>query len=164
MATLFEIVGDFQNLYAMATDPDTDPEAFEGSLESLTAELEVKGTGYVQVIKQLEMEQAQAEAISKQFKEKADTRKRNIERMKDKLLYAMEVINQDKIEAGDWTIKVQNNGGQAPIVIDGDVPDNMTKVTIEPDKTKIRDYLTALDGQSCEWAHIAERGKHIVIK
>ena len=102
--------------------------------------------------------------IRDRFKEKADTRKRNIERMKDKLLYAMEVIGQDKIEAGDWTIKVQNNGGQAPIVIDGDVPDNMTKVIIEPDKTKIRDYLTALDGQSCEWAHIAERGKHIVIK
>ena len=164
MSTLFEIVGDFQTLYAMATEPDTDPEAFEGSLEALTAELEVKGTGYVQVIKQLEMEQAQAEAISKQFKDKADVRKHNIERMKERLLVAMNTIGKDKIEAGDWTIKVQNNGGQAPIVIDGDVPDNMTKVVIEPDKTKIRDYLMEQEDQKCDWAHIGERGKHIVIK
>ena len=164
MSTLFEIVGDFQTLYAMATEPDTDPEAFEGSLEALTAELEVKGTGYVQVIKQLEMEQAQAEEISKKFKDKADVRKHNIERMKERLLVAMNTIGKDKIEAGDWTIKVQNNGGQAPIVIDGDVPDNMTKVVIEPDKTKIRDYLMEQEDQKCDWAHIGERGKHIVIK
>ena len=110
MSTLFEIVGDFQTLYAMATEPDTDPEAFEGSLEALTGELEVKGKDYVQVIKQLEMEQAQAEAISKQFKDKADVRKHSIERMKDRLLVAMNTIGKDKIEAGDWTIKVQNNG------------------------------------------------------
>ncbi len=164
MSTLFEIVNEFQDLYAMATDPDTDPEAFEGSLESLTAELEVKSTGYVQLIKQLEMEMTQANIISEQFKAKANVRKNNIQRMKDRLLMAMEATGKSKIEAGDWTIKIQNNGGQAPLVIDGDVPDNMTKITVEPDNSKIREYLMGQEDNKCGWVHLAERGKHIVIK
>lgn len=164
MATLFEIVGDFQTLYNMATDPDTDMEAFEGSLESLTANLEAKGTGYVQVIKQLEMEQAQANMVAEQFKAKAKVRENNIKRMKERLLIALNAIGKDKIEAGDWTIKVQNNGGQAPLVIDGDIPDNMMKIVVEPDNAKIREFLMEQEGQKCDWAHIGERGKHISIK
>jgi hypothetical protein len=46
-------------------------------------------------------------------------------------------------------------------VIDGVVPDNMTKVTIEPDTDKIRAFLKE---NECEWAHLEERGRHIEVK
>ena len=159
--TLFEIVDDYQNLYELATDPDTDPEVFNDTLEAIKGALEVKSVGYVNVIKQLEMEAKQADEVSEMFKAKAEVRKNNIKRMKEMLKSALEATNQDSLTAGAYTIKLQKNGGVQPLVIDGDVPQNMTKVIVEPDNAKIREYLK---DHSCEWAHLEERGKHIVIK
>lgn len=159
--TLFKIVDDYQNLYELATDPDTDPEVFNDTLEAIKGALEVKGCGYVNVIKQLEMEAKQADEVSEMFKVKAEIRKNNIKRMKEMLKSALEATNQESLTAGAYTIKLQKNGGVQPLVIDGDVPQNMTKVIIEPDNAKIREYLK---DHSCEWAHLEERGKHIVIK
>ena len=159
--TLFEIVDDYQNLYELATDPDTDPEVFNDTLEAIKGALEVKSGGYVNVIKQLEMEAKQADEVSEMFKVKAEVRKNNIKRMKEMLKSALEATNQESLTAGAYTIKLQKNGGVQPLVIDGDVPQNMTKIVVEPDNAKIREYLK---DHSCEWAHLEERGKHIVIK
>lgn len=159
--TLFEIVDDYQNLYELATDPDTDPEVFNDTLEAIKGTLEVKSSGYVNVIKQLEMEAKQADEVSEMFKAKAEVRKNNIKRMKEMLKSALEATNQESLTAGAYTIKLQKNGGVQPLVIDGNVPQNMTKVIVEPDNAKIREYLK---DHSCEWAHLEERGKHIVIK
>ena len=159
--TLFEIVDDHQNLYELATDPDTDPQVFNDTLEAIKGALEVKSVGYVNVIKQLEMEAKQADEVSEMFKAKAEVRKNNIKRMKEMLKSALEATNQESLTAGAYTIKLQKNGGVQPLVIDGDVPQNMTKVIVEPDNAKIREYLK---DHSCEWAHLEERGKHIVIK
>ena len=159
--TLFEIVDDYQNLYELATDPDTDPEVFNDTLEAIKGALEVKSSGYVNVIKQLEMEAKQADEVSEMFKTKAEVRKNNIKRMKEMLKSALEATNQESLTAGAYTIKLQKNGGVQPLVIDGDVPQNMMKVIVEPDNAKIREYLK---DHSCEWAHLEERGKHIVIK
>ena len=162
MSTLFEIVNEFEELYQLATDQDVDSEVWEMTLEALTGELEAKSSGYVQVIKQLEMEMTQANIVAEQFKLKAKVRENHIKQMKEALLGAMQQTGIDKVEAGDWTIKVQNNGGVQPIVIDGTVPDSFNKVTIEADTDKIRKFL--LDGNKVEWAHLKERGKHISIK
>lgn len=159
--TLFEIVDDYQNLYELATDPDTDPEVFNDTLEAIKGALEVKSSGYVNVIKQLEMEAKQADEVSEMFKAKAEVRKNNIKSMKEMLKSALEATNQESLTAGAYTIKLQKNGGVQPLVIDGNVPQNMTKVIVEPDNAKIREYLK---DHSCEWAHLEERGKHIVIK
>lgn len=159
--TLFEIVDDMRQLYDMATDPETDPEVFNNTLEAIKGALEVKAAGYVNIIKQLEMEQKQAKEISKAFADKAKTRENNIKRMKDMLLMALDTANETEMDAGDFTIKVQKNGGAQPLVITGDVPENMTRVIIEPDNDKIRDFLK---DNECNWAHLEECGKHIVIK
>ena len=161
MGTLFEIVNEFEELYELATDPLVDSEAWETTLEALTGELEVKSAGYVNVIKQLEMEAKQAAEISKMFADKQKVRENHIKQMKEALKLAMEKIGTDEIDAGIFKIKLQANGGLQPLVIDGDVPQNMQKITISPDNDKIRQFLK---NNSCEWAHLEERGKHIVIK
>lgn len=161
MSTLFEIVDEFKELYELATDSDVDSEVWEDTLEALTGELEVKGKGYVNVIKQLEMEAKQAAEVSKMFADKQKVRENHIKQMKEALKVAMEQIGTNAIEAGDFTIKLQANGGLEPLVIDGDIPQNMQKITISPDNEKIRQFLK---NNTCEWAHLEERGKHIVIK
>lgn len=161
MSTLFEIVDEFHELYELATDPEVDPDVFADTLEALTGELEVKGKGYVSVIKQLEMEMTQANIVAEQFKAKAKVRENHIKQMKEALKTAMTSIGTDTVEAGDWTIKIKKNGGVQPLVITGDVPDNMMKVIVEPDNTKIREYLKE---NKAEWAHLEERGTHVEIK
>ena len=160
--TLFDIVGEFQALYELATSEDVQgEEAFIDTLESLSAELETKSGGYVAVINRLEAEQAKADEIAKAYAAVAKSRKNAIKRMKDTLLYAMDELGVSEMPAGDLTIKIKKNGGLQPLVIDGDVPDNMTKVTIEPDNDKIRAYLK---DNECDFAHLEERGRHIEIK
>lgn len=165
MSTLFEITAEFNELYALATAEEVDDQVFNDTLEALTGELEVKGSGYVAVINQLDMEQKKAKELADQFKRKADIRGNAIGRMKDALKVAMVKIGTDKIEAGDYTIKLQKNGGKQPLIIDGDVPESMCRVILEPDKERIRGFLESLDeNDACEWAHLEERGQHVVIK
>ena len=159
--SLFDISGEMQELYLMCTDPDVDPQVFEDTLEALKGELEIKSCGYVQVIKQLDMEAKQAEEVSKMFADKAKVRKNSIKRMKEALQFVMTTHDLKEMPAGAFTIKLQKNGGVAPLEITGDVPQNMTKVIVEPDNDKIREYLK---DNECDWAHLGERGQHIVIK
>ena len=156
---LFEIVGEYQELYDLMVD-GADPEVIDGTLESLNAELDVKAAGYVTVMNRLEMEMDKADELSKKFTEIKNARNNSIAYLKEKLLRAMDALDKTEMPAGDFTIKVKKNGGQQPLTITGDVPENMTKIEIKPDGTKIREYLK---DHECSWAHLEERGKHIEI-
>lgn len=160
MGTLFELTTDMQALYALATEED-DEQAFLDTLEGLKGMIQDKAASYVDVIQQLDMEAAKADLMAKQFAAKRDVRKNNVKRMKEALMWAMDQMDVKEMPAGDYTIKVVKNGGMQPMVIDGEVPDNMTKVTVEPDNAKIREFLKE---NTCKWAHLEERGRHITIK
>lgn len=163
MSNLFDIVGEFNELYEMATSEEEQAEqVFIDTLDSLKGELTEKAAGYVAVMNRLDMEMKKAEEIEKRYKAIKESRKNAIQRMKDACMWACNELGVTEIDAGDMTIKVKNNGGQLPIIIEGEVPQNLCKVTIEPDKTLIREYLK--DHPECEFAHIGERGKHIEVK
>lgn len=163
MSTLYEITNDLETLYEMATDPECDPQALSDTIEGVMGMLQDKAASCVHVIKQLEMEQEKAEAVSKNFANKAKLRGNNLKRIKEAIMSTMDRLGLKELEAGDYTIKIQKNGGIEPLVLDHpeNVPDNLTKVTIEPDKDKIREYLK---NNEVDWAHIEPRGRHITIK
>ena len=162
MGTLFELVGDAQALYNMATDPECDPRALDDTIEGVMGMIEQKAAAYCHVIKTLEMEEKQAEEVYREFMAKATIRKNNIKRMKDMLLYTMDALGKTELSAGEFTFKVQKNGGKEPLVITGEVPDKYKKVIYEDDNELIRKAIA--DGEDIEFAHLEPRGKHIVIK
>lgn len=163
MSSLFELTNDMQALYELATDPEADPRVLEDTIEGVMGAIEVKSENYVNVIHQLEMEQERAEEVSKEFAYKAQLRKNSIKRMKAALLTAMETLDKTELNAGDYVIKVQKNGGKEPLKIDDPekVPESLMKVTVEPDQNLIREYLKEHD---VDWAHVEPRGRHITIK
>ena len=135
---LFDIVGDYQLLYDMATDVTGDPEqeqTFADTLEALKGELEVKAEGYIHVIKQLEMEQERAEQLEYEWHLKAIKRKDSIQRMKSALVDAMKQTNHEQLAAGDYTLKVVKNGGQVPIIYDDEsaIPQSLMRIKYEKD-------------------------------
>lgn len=158
--TLFDIVGEYKQLYELAIE-DGDKQAFLDTLEGLKGELEVKAAGYVQVIKQLEMETAECDRVIEAFQAKKQTRANSIKRMSEALQSAMETAGVDVLNAGDYELKIVNNGGLQPLEITGEVPDNFMKVIYEPDNAKIR---AALKDTELDFAHLKERGKHLRIK
>ena len=161
--TLFDMTAEMEQLYTMATEEELYTEQiFQDTLEGLMGEIEVKGAGYVAVINQLDMEQKKAKELSDQFRLKAEIRANSIKRMKQALKDCMERMNLKEIDAGDYTIKLQKNGGKQPLVINGNVPESMCKVILEPDKDKIRAAIEK--GQELPYAHLDERGQHVVIK
>lgn len=160
MSTLFEIVDEFAELYQLMVD-GADEGVINGTLDSLTAELEVKSAGYVAVINQLNMEEKTAAELAQKYSSISNSRKYAIKKMKERLLIAMDALGKDEMPAGDFKIKVKKNGGAQPLKITGDVPESMMKITVENDSDKIREFLKT---NTCDWAHLAKRGKHIEIK
>ena len=162
--TLYSIVGGFMELYSLLSDPEVDEQTVLDTLDGMKGELEVKAEGYVQVIRQLDAEAKTFDAEAEFFKRKAEIRKNNIKRMKEALKNALIATGHDGpegLKAGNFTLKVQKNGGVQPISITGDVPESMMKVIVEPDNDKIREYLK---DHACDWAHLEERGRHLAIK
>ncbi len=161
MSSLYDLTGEFKALYELAIN-DEDPQAFLDTLEGLKGELEVKAGGYVHVIKQLMMEADECDKLIDAFTAKKATRMNNVKRMKDALMAAMDAAGIDSLKAGQFNLKISKNGGLQPMKITGEVPDNFTKVIVEPDSKKIRDAL--VEGQELDFAHLEPRGRHLNIK
>lgn len=161
MSSLYELTSEFMMLYELAAS-DEDEQAFLDTLEGLKGELSAKAGGYVHVINQLAMEAAECSKVMNAFKAKKEVRENHIKRMKEALMEAMDAAGVDKLQAGEYTLKIAKNGGVQPLTIDGEVPDNFKKIIYEDDKDKIRKAL--IDGEDLKFAHLEERGRHLNIK
>ena len=158
--TLYDIKGEFIALYELATE-DGDEQAFLDTLESLKGDLADKAAGYVEVMKQLEMEEGECDKVIEAFKAKKQKRADSRKRMSEAIMSAMDIAGVDKLDAGNYELKVVNNGGLQPLEITGDVPDNFLKVIYEPDNAKIRE---ALQFTELDFARLKERGRRLKIK
>ena len=163
MSALFDLVGEYKELYAMLTENEDD-EAVKDTLEGVAGEIEVKSEGYVAVLNRLDMELDACKKQKEMWEHNLKVRENAIKRLKTRLAEAMIQLGKDEIKAGANTIKLSNNGGQLPIMYTADIPKEYMKTTIveEKDTAKIRQALT--EGKDLEFAKFGERGKHISIK
>ena len=168
MASLYELTNEMVEFLALAEDPDIDPVAFADTLEGLQFELEKKAEGYCKVLRQMESDIEAIKAEEDRLKRNRSAIENNVKRMKEALKDAMVKTGHDDkngLKAGLFQLKVAKNGGQRPLVIDGDVPEQFIKVKYENDNERIRAFLNSLDNNDvCAWAHLGESGTHLAIK
>lgn len=163
METLRELTNDYCALieYADSTDP-ADEQVFLDTLEGLVGAIDFKADQYADVMTEIsgriDVLDAEMQRLGKIKKSLEDNKKRMLEALMD----AMTVTGRDAIHTDLHTIKIVNNGGVLPLVIDGDVPDHFKKVVLENDNAKIREALN--NGATLEFAHLGERGSHLEIK
>ena len=162
--TLFSLAGEYKELYAMMTDTDEESEqVVKDTLEAVTGQIEAKAQGYVSILNQLDMEIAACKKQRDEWDARLRVRENNKKYLRQHLLEGMLMLGKDEIQAGNVKIKVTNAGGELPLVLDENkpVPDKFTKITIEPDKKKIKAALKA--GEKLDFCHYGERAKTIRI-
>ena len=164
MNELFNLVGQYQQVYDMITDPDIDEQVVLDTLEGLAGEISDNAAQLVPILNRLDME---IEACKKQQAEwtaRRKVRENGQARLKNMIMAAMDAIGAKELDAGGVTFKTQNVGGQLAIeYVDGiTVPEKYTKISIETDNKLVREALDA--GEELPFAHFAPRGRTLKIK
>lgn len=158
--TLYELTQDFQNLMAMADDPEVDEQVFKDTLEGLEGVIEAKADGYASVIRNLEVNvgalDGTIEAINKELdrvKAHKASLENRIQYMKESLCTAMIACDKKKFKTEKFSFWVQKNTPSVVIDKPADIPFEFYRVKEpEVDKTAIKKALS--DGQKLEFAHL----------
>lgn len=164
MDTLYSLSAEYKELLELALSDDIDDEkAFADTLEGLTGCIEAKMDDYAVVMTHLEGRAAMIHNEIDRLKAMEMVVTNHQKRMKAHLLRVMEdTLHQTKIKTDLHTFTVCRNGGKQPMEITGEVPDNYRKIVYEIDNDKIRADLE--NGVELPFAHLNERGTHLMIK
>lgn len=168
MAALYELTNSIRQLYDMAEEDDdfykfTD--TFKDTYEGLEGEFSDKVANIGRLVKSLESDAKELDAEAKSLAQREKSLEKRSKWLKDYLLKCMKEANIR--ESGDTITKVriQNNGGKIPLILDTDVeeiPAEYQKVSYAPDNDKIREALD--NGENLPFAHYGERGESVRIK
>ena len=160
MESLFDLVGAYKHLYELLTETPDD-ETINDTLEGVMGELEVKGEGYIAVLDRLDMEIEACKKHKEIWERRLKVRQNAVDRLKKRLVQALVMLGVDELKVGNNTLKLRNNGGVVPLIIDEgkEIPDTYMKVIYEVDKAKIRKDLES--GKKLDFARLGERGKNV---
>lgn len=151
MATLYELTGQFLEIYNMDIDDETKLDTLEAI--DWTTDYENKVEGYVKVIKSLE---ADIEARKNEKKRldglnKSDQTK--IDNLKAALATSMAETGQTKVDT--TLFKVGFRKSEAVVVDEEKLPKKYQIVSYKPDKKTLKELLNS--GATIRGAHIEER-------
>lgn len=163
MESLYELTQECKALLAIAEDPETDYETLLNTFEGLQMEIEQKAVSTAYVLNRMD---ANITVIGDEIDRLTDllsTYRNSQKQLKAVLLEAMKTADIKKVDA-DPRFKIirKKNGGKAPLIITGEVPQSFMKIVYEQDNALIRKKLEA--GEELDFAHIGESGEHIEIK
>ncbi len=164
MNELFSLTNQYKEVYEMLTDPEVDDEVVNDTLEGLMGEIEVHAASFVPMLERLDMEIDACKKNRDEWSNALNVRKNRKERFSNMIKTAMTSLGITEIDAGDVKFKLQNAGGQLPLIVDENatVPERFTKLTIENDNALIRKALE--NGEKLDFARFGERSKTLKIK
>lgn len=151
MATLYELTGQFLEIYNMDIDDETKLDTLEAI--DWTSDYETKVEGYVKVIKSLEadIEARKNEKNRLDGLNKSDQSK--IDNLKAALAVSMTETGQTRVDT--TLFKVGFRKSKAVVVDEDKLPKKYMKAKWSPDKTLIKELIN--NGATIRGAHIEER-------
>lgn len=157
-STLYDLTGEWLDLYDMADDPDMDADVWFDTIEGLEGEIEDKADGYAKVIAQLNADAAAIKAEEDRLYSRRKTIENRVNNMKSRLQSMMELTGKTKFKTPLFSFGIQNN--PASVIIDEMYIENIPEeylIQQDPkiDKAKLKEDLKAgkdLDGI----AHLAQ--------
>ena len=150
MATLYELTGQFLDIYNM----DLDDETKQDTLDSIdwNEDYENKVEGYIKVIKNLDADiEARKNEIDR-LKKLNDADKAKKDRMKAKLEESMELTGHDRVDTTLFKVSFRRSKAvEVDMVL---LPDEYKKVEYKADKMVLKRLLTG--GQEIAGATLVE--------
>lgn len=173
--TRYELDVALEDLYEEMTRPQAEDETDEqyqsrvdaalGTAEYLELEYADKVEGYVKLIKNLQLEAESEEAQAKVFKAEYDklnkaakSRKALAEKLGGIIANSIVQKGMKNIRTELFTVGTRKSSSVEMDIPESDywmLPEECKKVTVEPSKTGIKEYIKSNPG--CDFAHMADK-------
>lgn len=162
MSNLYELTNNYEIVSNMLYDENIDEQMILDTLESIDGEIEDKADNYAKIIKEMEAKRDTRKAEAKRLTDSASVFDNRIKYLKQNLFNSLKTIGKTNFTTDLFTFKIQKNGGQRALTIDGDVPAEYTKTIVENDTDKIRQALK--EGKELDFAHLEPQTESLRIK
>lgn len=151
MSTLYELTGQFLEIYNM----DLDDETKLDTLDSIdwNEDYEIKVENYIKVIKSLEADIEARKTEQDRLKKLNDSDKKKIERMKSAIATSMELTEHDKVDT--TLFKVSFKRSKSVVVDMVLLADQYKRIKYEPNKDELKRLLK--DGKEILGAELVEK-------
>lgn len=171
MPTLLDIADDARALADLLDERDGDITGQEDAVQAFLDEtgdaLTAKVDAYAGLIRQLEAFAATRKAEAKRMADLAKSDENRAKWLKERLLLAMDVIGETRIDGDRHRVSIAKNGGKVPVVVPDDVdalPDAFVRTVVkrDADKDAIREALEG--GADVPGCSLGERGRSVRIR
>lgn len=165
MPSMYELTTDYKTVLDMALDTEIDPQTIADTLESITAEIEVKAENTAIIMKELDAEAAKLKAEEQRLNARRKVYEKRVESLKQGLFDAMKLTGKTKFKTTLFSFNIQKNGGKIPVIVDvdtADLPDDLVTITEKPNLDAIAVYLET--HPESKYGHFGERGESLRIK
>ena len=159
---IYELQETWKKIADMLYEEDVDEQCVLDTLESIEGDIEDKADSYAKIIKEFEALRDVRKAEAKRLTESASVLDNRIKFLKGNLFNVMKETGKTKFNTELFSFNICKNGGKQALTIDGEVPEEFTKVIIENDTDKIRQALE--DGENLPFAHLEPRGESLRIR
>lgn len=162
---LYELTEQWEDVFNMMEDGETDEQVIFDTLESIEGEIEDKADNYAKMIRNLQASVDVLKAEEERLYQRRKSTENHIQRLKDNLQANLEFIGKTKFKTDLFSFSVAKNGGSQPLSITGNLDDIPGKYLIpQPPKVNNNAVRELLKDKEVEWAHLEPYGRHLNIR
>lgn len=162
---LYELAEQWDAVFNMMEDGETDEQVIFDTLESIEGEIEDKADNYAKMIRNLQASVDVLKAEEERLYYRRKSTENHIQRLKDNLQANLEFIGKTKFKTDLFSFSVAKNGGKQPLSITDNLDEIPGKYLIpQPPKVNNDAVRELLQDKEVEWAHLEPYGRHLNIR
>lgn len=162
---LYELTEQWDAVFNMMEDGETDEQVIFDTLESIEGEIEDKADNYAKMIRNLQASVDVLKAEEERLYYRRKSTENHIQRLKDNLQANLEFIGKTKFKTDLFSFSVAKNGGKQPLSITDNLDEIPGKYLIpQPPKVNNDAVRELLQDKEVEWAHLEPYGRHLNIR
>ncbi len=162
---LYELAEQWDAVFNMMEDGETDEQVIFDTLESIEGEIEDKADNYAKMIRNLQTSVDVLKAEEERLYYRRKSTENHIQRLKDNLQANLEFIGKTKFKTDLFSFSVAKNGGKQPLSITDNLDEIPGKYLIpQPPKVNNDAVRELLKEKTVDWAHLEPYGRHLNIR
>lgn len=162
---LYELTEQWDAVFNMMEDGETDEQVIFDTLESIEGEIEDKADNYAKMIRTLQASVDVLKAEEERMYQRRKSTENHIQRLKDNLQANLEFIGKTKFKTDLFSFSVAKNGGKQPLSITDNLDEIPGKYLIpQPPKVNNDAVRELLKEKTVDWAHLEPYGRHLNIR